>query len=207
MGEYAKYKGESVKIGTCEDMYYLRFGQRGLVQHEAGNVDVSELETVKQLRFRFPFPQEDDIGPGGFRDHSYGARVPSSFVMPEGVDHGQVQFSAPNGYLLSVPCPESADWKVRDGGLAKWNEQTGQHIHLNGYGGAAKVVQQRLVDDKLWTVCQCCGCGTKWRLDEVSGLTLAESFLVEAKRLEATNDTQWKWHREMSVRLRAGYLL
>ena len=27
MGEYAKYAGERVKIGTCEDMYYLRDDQ------------------------------------------------------------------------------------------------------------------------------------------------------------------------------------
>jgi hypothetical protein len=204
MGEYAKYNGESIKIGTCEDMYYLRYDQLGLVKPESGNVDIRDSDIVKQLRFRFPFPQEDDIRPGGFRDYSFGVRVPNSYVIPEGVDHGHVQFSAPNGYLLGVPCPESPDWKVE--GMSKQHKQTGQHIHLNGYGGPAKVVQQRLVEGKLWTVCQCCGCGTKWRLDEVSGLTLAESFLVEAKRLEARNDTQWKWYREMSVRIRAGYL-
>ena len=31
MGEYANYMGERVKIGTCEDMLYLRWDQRHLV--------------------------------------------------------------------------------------------------------------------------------------------------------------------------------
>lgn len=203
MGEYAKFNGESIKIGTCEDMYYLRYDQRGLVIHESGNVDVTDRETVPHLRFRFPFPEEDAVMPGGFRDHSYGVRVPASFPMPEGVEHYQVQFSAPNGYLLSVPCPESEGWK-RDGGT-KHNEKTGLRIHLNGYGGAAKVVQQKLVDGQLWTVCECSGCGAKWRLDAEQGLTLAIAFLEESQRLEKTNDAQWKWWRQMGVRIRDGY--
>ena len=31
MGEYASYLGERIKIGTCENMYYLRADQRHLV--------------------------------------------------------------------------------------------------------------------------------------------------------------------------------
>lgn len=32
MGEYATYKGQEIKIGTCEDCYYLRADQRHLAQ-------------------------------------------------------------------------------------------------------------------------------------------------------------------------------
>jgi hypothetical protein len=205
MGEYAKYKGESVKIGTCEDMYYLRYDQRGLVQHQSGNVDVTDPETVPHLRFRFPFPTEDSISPGGFSDYSYGARVPAGFIIPEGVEHHSVQFKAANGYLLSVPCPESPEWKRE--GLAKRNEKTGQTVHLNGYGGAAKVVQQKLVDGQLWTVCQCNGCGSKWRLDEEMGLSLAVAFLEEAQQLATAKDSNWSWWRKMGARIRDGYSL
>ena len=205
MGEYAKYNVESVKIGTCEDMYYLRYDQRGLVQHESGNVDVSDPEQVKGLRFRFPFPTEDNISPGGFNDHSYGVSVPSGFVIPEEVEHGSVQFRASNGYLLSVPCPESPEWKTRDGGGSRWHEKKDIRVHLNGYGGSAKIVQQRLVEGKLWTVCQCNGCGTKWRLDAVSGLALAELFLVEAQKLTKNQDSRCEWWHQMGKRIAAGY--
>ena len=39
MGEYAirKSDGESIKIGTCEDMYYLRYEDRFKVTPEEGS--------------------------------------------------------------------------------------------------------------------------------------------------------------------------
>jgi hypothetical protein len=55
MGEYATYNGENIKLGTCESMYYLRADQRHLIsgyRFDGGD------------RFRFPFPDEDDIEPG-----------------------------------------------------------------------------------------------------------------------------------------------
>ncbi len=36
MGEYAIYRGERIKIGTCEDMYYLRPDQVHLVKRVSG---------------------------------------------------------------------------------------------------------------------------------------------------------------------------
>jgi hypothetical protein len=66
MGEYANYNGQRVKIGTCEDMLYLRWDQRGLVtESETPLFDPKVLEVI---RFRFPFPGEDGIEPGGFGD-------------------------------------------------------------------------------------------------------------------------------------------
>ena len=65
MGEYAirKSDGESIKIGTCEDMYYLRYEDRCKVTPEEGS--------GFGYRWRLPFPDEDCIRPGeygsGFR--------------------------------------------------------------------------------------------------------------------------------------------
>ena len=58
MGEYAKHKGEEIKIGTCENMYYLRFDQRHKVKALPGNVDPNGADAYA-LRFRFPWPNED----------------------------------------------------------------------------------------------------------------------------------------------------
>ena len=65
MGEYAirKSDGESIKIGTCESMYYLRYEDRCKVTPEEGSGFGN--------RWRLPFPDEDCIRPGeydsGFR--------------------------------------------------------------------------------------------------------------------------------------------
>lgn len=112
MGEYAKYQGEHVKIGTCEDLYYLRFDQAHLVTAEANSLDPMDREIWPVLRFRFPFPDEDHIGPGGnFEDHDRGLRIPG-WSFPDGFDfeHYSVQLTAIGpgrpGYVMSVPCPE-----------------------------------------------------------------------------------------------------
>src|SRR3990167_2579485 len=71
MGEYATRGKDRIKIGTCEDMYYLRFDQRDRVQHEPGNV-APNGEDAYGLRFRFPWPDEDHVAPGGEEFHANG---------------------------------------------------------------------------------------------------------------------------------------
>ena len=65
MGEYAKLKttGESVKIGTCENMYYLRFEDRYKVIYDY---------SFTGYRFRLPFPDEDKIKIGNYQDFDRG---------------------------------------------------------------------------------------------------------------------------------------
>src|SRR5437868_10926717 len=97
MGEFAIYRGDRIKVGTCEEMYYLRADQRSLISgysFDAGD------------RFRFPFPDEDTIEPGQFSDHNRGVRIPGDFSLAECDNHGSVQFTSRAGYVLSIPCPE-----------------------------------------------------------------------------------------------------
>jgi hypothetical protein len=107
MGEYAIHNGEQVKIGTCEEMYYLRADQAHLVRHLSGNVD--PVRDRLALRFRFPFPDEDGVSPGGAGFDPFERGIAIRGVRPpaEGVEHHTVQFSARPGYLLSLPCPEA----------------------------------------------------------------------------------------------------
>ena len=60
MGEYAIRKSDrqSIKIGTCEDMYYLRYEDQDKVTPESGS-DFG-------FRWRIPFPSEDKILPGDY---------------------------------------------------------------------------------------------------------------------------------------------
>jgi hypothetical protein len=165
MGEYARYKGQSIKIGTCESMYYLRWDQVGDVHAESNSVD--PMSHRFSLRFRFPFPDEDGTRPGDFDPYDRNVRVWGVGLPADGIDHYSVQFKAGNGYLLSVPCPEQSDEGIisLDDGTEK-----GYKVHRNGYGGAIGVHSQKWVKadedgpERLVTVCTCRGCGALYRL-------------------------------------------
>lgn len=213
MGEHATYRGESVKIGTCESMYYLRFDQRHDVQHERGNVDPNS-DDVYSLRFRFPWPGEDDIEPGSgkFHDNGYERAVAVYGIKaPEGVEHYNVQFVAHAGYLLSLPCPEgtAACPTTADGKPVT--------IHRNGFGGAVQLVQQKyLRDGRLVPVCRCGGCGSLWRVEDPADIeALAVAFRSEADRLQRLHsvgphgrdgsiDGQSIFYNEIADRILAG---
>jgi hypothetical protein len=68
MGEYVKYLGEPIKIGTCENLYYATFGKYsealkyGALTKEEGNLfPESYVKPDSGYRFRFPFPDEDEL--------------------------------------------------------------------------------------------------------------------------------------------------
>lgn len=196
MGEYAIYEGQSTKIGTCEDMLYLRWDQADLVQAEQGSVD--PIEDREALRFRFPWPDEDDIEPGQFSD-PFRKRAIHGVSAPD-FEHYSVQFvNHEKGYVISLPCPEGPEADARVG--------------RNGFAGAVFIVQQRWWDGKLVTVCEC-ACGAKYRLET---LEMAEPILValrseadEQDRVALRNDTPGNHDvaraiHELADRITAGY--
>jgi len=65
VGEYAKLKsnGQEIKIGTCENMYYLRFEDRHKVIYDY---------SFTGYRFRLPFIDEDKIDIGNYDDYDRG---------------------------------------------------------------------------------------------------------------------------------------
>lgn len=153
MGEFACYNGNEIKIGTCEEMCYLRADQADKVTALPGNVD--PVTDALQLRFRFPFPDEDSVSPGEFEDAFRGLTVPGLTALGLDFEHTTVQFTSAAGYLTSLPCPEGPQ---ADHGLK---------VHRNGFSGAVKIVQQRRFDGKLVLICECGGCGAKFRLPTV----------------------------------------
>jgi len=177
MGEYATHKGEHVKIGTCENMYYLRAEQ-------CAEIDGYEFdaETLGVLRFRFPFPDEDGTEPGHFDDYGRGVRVPG-YSLPEtlsGDEHHSVQFTSSAGYVLSIPCPEQY-------GQAGLSVETpdGLRIGRNGFNGYPVVSQQAHRGGVLVTLLRCGACGGIHRLDTSEDAEpVIEAFRAEAEREE-----------------------
>lgn len=69
MGEYGYYHNNLVKLGTCENMYYLRYEDRDKIEPENNSLDPAY---TTNLRFRLPFPDEDHIQPGQYHNYDRG---------------------------------------------------------------------------------------------------------------------------------------
>ena len=198
MGEYAKYGNGTIKIGTCETMFYLRYDQRHQVTPLRGNVDPSDAEQAMNLFFRFPFPWEDGKPPGSFDPFtSYPLR---GYRIGDDTHHGLKQFSGTGGYLISLPCPETEAFQK----LAK---QAGTRLHHNGYPGAVSLVYQKPIDGELRTIVRCNGCGNLWSLDSEDAEKAAEALRAAADSSEKQdpNDISIRTMREIAKRILAGY--
>lgn len=213
MGEYATYGQQQIKIGTCEDMYYLRADQASSVRaSRSGETD--PIRCADAIRFRFPFPDEDHVSPGSF--DNYGRAVAVHGVQPpDEVEHYGVQFRADAGYLVSLPCPEGA--KGATPGLS--TEIDGLRVHRNGFGGAVRIVQHRVVNGHLALICQCGGCGAKWRLETLDDAQpIIAACLEEAKQADHREwvsgrcdgpvkpSSTGNWWRTIAERIEAGYI-
>lgn len=210
MGEYATYNGESIKVGTCEDFYYLRDDQRDRID----GYGFSE-ELLAVVRFRFPFPDEDDIEPGAFDDHARGVRVPGGYRLPaelSGDEHHSVQFTAQPGYLMSIPCPEGR----RQEGDVMSTDVDGLTVHRNGFNGGPVVRQQAHRGGHLVTLLRCGACGAVHRLDTLEDAApIVAAFRAEAEREEyggldgyrfAHSERERKHLRAIADRIEAGYV-
>lgn len=179
MGEYANVNGERVKIGTCEDMYYMRPDQMDLVSggdwaHLRGALD--------KIRFRFPFPDEDGALPGSFDDYSRGFPIPG-YSLPatlSGDEHHSVQFTASPGYVLSIPCPE----QFGQPGMTV-TMPNGLSVGRNGFKGGPTIRQQAFRGGVLVTLLRCGACGAVHRLDTIEDARpVIDALRAEAVRQE-----------------------
>lgn len=206
MGEYATFRGESVKIGTCEDMYYLRHEHRHMVTPERGNVD--PVAGVCGLRFRFPWPDEDATAEPGRDDdgHRYDRSVAVDLDLSSATfEHYAVQFVAHAGYVTSLPCPESPE-----GARLPFT------IHRNGFSGRYHLCQQKqLMDGRLVPIMKCGGCGAKFRLEDPAMIeAVVVALRAEADRLQrlwrmhpqfdGSTDGAATWYHTVADRVAAG---
>ncbi len=152
MGEYAMLNNEKVKIGTCADMYYLRYDQRYRVQALPGNVD--PVNTLG-LRFRIPFLDEDFVEPGQF--DSFRRLYPLvRFPVADLIEQpGNIQLTHESGLLLNVPCHHGAKLPEAEGIGVHWNGKAGWFIGLSALQSVEGGVKPVL---KCWFCCKAWVC-------------------------------------------------
>lgn len=186
MGEFATYKGERIKIGTCENLYYLRADQKSLVQRTSGSVDPNSADRYA-IRFRFPWPDEDRIQPGDFADYDRSVDVPG-VPVPAAIEHNDVPFTSASGHRVYLACPQSSTPPARV--QAPYQ-----------FMSTVRLVQQKyLRDGRLVPILRCGTCSARYRMedrDDIEGLVVACRSMADRAEVKQgepyTLDATW-WH-------------
>ncbi|MEU6562512.1 hypothetical protein [Nocardia nova] len=206
MGETAirNADGQHIKIGTLVELTDLRYDQRDQVHGTAA--DYWAATNWQGALFRFPFPNEDTIPPGGFDDPDRGLRI-DGWTIPTDWDirHHTVQFKARQGYLVSLPCPEAHPDQTFGPGKAG--------IHRNGFTGSLFLTAQRLRrdDDGIMHLVPIlrCACETVFNIgtDLATFESLAATLRAEADRWQHDSESRANMLHTVADRVMSGYNL
>ena len=195
MGEYARRISDNkeIKIGTCEDMYYLRYEDRFSVEPIEGS--------SFGCRWRLPLPAEDHIKPGDYADPYFrgDGKVPlrSATVVgdngedeiitfkpnPEIAEHpGLMQTHHESGLLINTKCYHGLKLPEPGGDISS--------IHWNGKANHwFDLVCLRSTDEGLFPVVQCRYCGHMYRESWSAVLDFITDPELKARLLHHANCT------------------
>ena len=192
MGEYIRWKGERVKLGVCEDLFYVRRDDvrlmvEGGAEHVPGNAKPGEyLDASLGWRYRFPFPDEDDrpIDNRG-EERKVGLLLPREYVWARECHHTRwLRFDVPDavgfGVNVEVPCPWHSDLK---------------HSPLPCGFPVLLTAQKLMPFGRLVPVIECAYCQATYRIEDNAGIeALAEAALepfgaIFAERILASLST------------------
>ena len=104
MGEFAIRKSDlaKIKIGTCSDMFYLRFDDLNKIEALDHNVNPS---VDAGLRFRLPLPEEDDVEPGNYESHRTDYCLMPGYRFKDAPQDGIHQvYDTRAGVLINLRC-------------------------------------------------------------------------------------------------------
>lgn len=167
MGENAfrKSDGVNVKIGTCENMYYIRYEDRFKVSKAPNSLNPA---TTTDLRWRLPFPDEDNVSIGNYENHKRGFRLygvsevqgagdidANGLDIPDD-DPGVIQLRHDSGLLVNVPCHHGR--KLPDSGPEI-------KVFWNGKSWSLELVFIKNTPEGVKPIVGCRHCGQMWRFD------------------------------------------
>lgn len=184
MGEYVTHNGQSVKIGTCESLYYVTLEQfkkeLPRMRQESGNLPPAEyLNPSHRFRFRFPFPDEKDTEIGNYQNHDRGYLLRFPKKLGVEIHHSNMFFRTdsikknPPPIGINIHCPVSENFPKKLN-VYDWSRSR-EHT-------AVEVLRQGIVTDhdqiqsgrktEIQTIVRCPYCGELSRLsfEEVSNI-------------------------------------
>lgn len=193
MGEYT---ASGLKMGTCEELMYLRASQRFGIRPAPGSVDPSSAAGERTSLFRFPWPDEDGTSVGAFDPPDRTLPVLGYAMPAEGIEHGHVTLNG-KGLSLTMPCPLGGAGHAIVQGLSalRFRRTVGAEVELQ---------YQRVMDGALWSVCQCIGCGRAFRLPPEEGEALAVAIRSHADVIPEDGE-KVAWLHAVADRVLAGY--
>lgn len=153
MGEYILVGGQHLKLGTCQDLFYVSFdGLRRMVaagaqQALANNPPAEYLNEAGKWRYRFPWPDEPD-GIGDDYERALPLPVPGGLAeaLVTGWEHWKVRYGLPAA--VGEDCPQA------------------------GAPAVVEVYLQRQIEGRLWVIIRCPYCHALARLPEDEALQL-----------------------------------
>jgi len=207
MGEYVNYLGSSMKIGTCENLFYATFGnfraafKNGVLSQDEGSLNPADyLKPDSGFRFRFPFPDEDNLLLPAFhtlKDFERGLLVT--------IDRGAL-------FEKGTFPPPTFQYPVRSRtqpGLVEYLPQNNPNNITDQV--AIEIVQQKLVIDEgevILALCyRCPFCEQLWRIrDEFQAEWIAEQ-IFEHYIQQASDEAERVFWQTVAERIVAGYRL
>lgn len=181
MGQY--FKGD--KIGTCENMYYLKLSEAeemaalGLADDDG--ITFKEYLEDNTTRFRFPWPDEDNIK-GDFVE-----RVPfKTFDLPcpIKINHDSIVVHNTHkggGYGMNIwiPCPHSNEFNLK-----------------TSTGGAGEqfvsIVFQAIRDGREKTIFACARCGQQQRFEDADVQKIKERAIEHFSVYKRENEEAYQ---------------
>ncbi len=186
MGEYATRKADKhdIKIGTCEQMYYIRYEDRNQVAPLEGSLDCAKEDG---LYWRLPVKEEDGILPGNYESMyaeqrlcKYDAKRETiiDFKFPESAKNpGSIPLAHENGLRISVPCLHGESLPEIEGARVGWNGKTHSYV----------LQSIKNTTDGIKAVVACRHCGNAWRFDIADIIDYVNDPTLKERLLEYDN--------------------
>lgn len=182
MAEYIKYRGNEIKIGDGENLYYTshqkynRALNKGLLSGLPGQVAPEHyLRNSTVVRFRFPFPDEDKL---------------------------------PFGSIGSFPFDRGVQIKVNSQGNSRWEEQLKL---LAGNGNTLEITQQKLAFQYdtgkflLALVVRNPNSQNCFRIEDEYLIDRLNEDIMRNHIVRETDPKRKKFYRQLSARILNGY--
>lgn len=200
MCEMIKYKGNTIKIGTCENLYYATYADlkdnADYLEQVGGNAAVEDYLNEKYgFRYRFPFADEKpSIGCYTLYERGFLVKIPRARLKNPAIQiyHNRTFTRNENvpgfAYGFYTPCPTQQSDEIE---LMDWSNLRDHLIF--------ELFQQKQVGGHLETIVRCPFC------NNLSRFGVDEWTEINAIIQDPANDYT-ELTRENSARAMAGYL-